>query len=263
MIDELTDLADLRELESIFARVWGRTAEPPVTSDTLRALSHSGAYVSGAWVGGTLVGGLVGWLGGRPPNDLHLHSHILGVAPDSQVRGVGFELKQHQRSWCLQRGVGVIEWTFDPLVRRNAYFNLNKLGAQARQYLVNFYGAMADRINAGDESDRLLIRWELESDRAVVAAAGRSPELELEALQRAGATALLAVGSSGEPVVAAARADTVLVQVPEDIVELRGAEPGLARRWRIAVRDALSNAMREGRVVTGVTRSGWYVLERG
>ena len=263
VVYELHDLADLRELESIFATVWARSAEVPIGLETLRALSHSGAYVSGARVGDRLVGGLVGWLGGPPPDHLHLHSHILGVMPDTQVRGVGFELKQHQRSWCLERGVGVIEWTFDPLVRRNAYFNLNKLGAQASEYLVNFYGAMADRINAGEESDRLLIRWELDSEPARAAASGSSPELELDTLERRGAEALLAVGRSGEPVVTESRADTVLLQVPEDIVALRGSDPGVARTWRVAAREAFSNAMRGGRKVTGVTRSGWYVLERG
>jgi len=263
MVYELTELSDLRELESIFARVWERTAESPLNSETLRALSHSGAYVSGARVGDRLVGGLVGWLGGRPPDDLHLHSHILGVVPDTQVHGVGFELKQHQRSWCLERGVGVIQWTFDPLVSRNAYFNLHKLGASASAYLVNFYGAMADRINAGDESDRLLISWHVGSDRAAAAAAGTTPELRLEALERDGAMRILEVGPSGQPIRTDSDAETVLAQVPEDIVELRRADPVLARRWRTSAREALAGAMRGDRAVTGVTRSGWYVLERG
>jgi predicted GNAT superfamily acetyltransferase len=263
MVYELTELADLGELESIFARVWERSAETPIGVETLRALSHSGAYVAGARVGDRLVGGLVGWLGGRPPHDLHLHSHILGVVPDTQVRGVGFELKQHQRTWCLERGVGVIEWTFDPLVRRNAYFNLNKLGARASGYLVNFYGAMADRINAGEESDRLLIRWELDSERAVAAATGKAAELRLETLRQNGAEPILEAGPTAEPVATPSKAEAVLVHVPEDIVELRRADSGLSRRWRTAVRDALSGAMRDGRHVTGVTRSGWYVLERG
>src|SRR5258705_1216146 len=106
---------------------------------------------------------------------------------------------------------------------------------------------MEDRINAGEESDRLLIRWLLESDRAKAAAAGRSPELELDRLVRKGAQALLEVGPAGEPIVTNTEADTVLVQVPEDIVELRRRDAGLARRWRVAAREALSNAMRCGR----------------
>ena len=148
MISELKELDDLRALERLFADIWGRPGESPIVADVLMALVHSGNYVAGAHLDGGLVGGLVGWLGGSPPDHLLLHSHILGVVAEG--RGLGFDLKQHQRLWCLERGVKVMEWTFDPLVRRNAYFNFNKLGAEAREYLVNFYGEMTDGINAGE-----------------------------------------------------------------------------------------------------------------
>ena len=171
----LDSLEDLRDLSDLLAAVWGRGGES-MGPDILRALAHSGNYVSGAFVGGRIAGGLVGWLGGVPPHELHMHSHILGVLPGSDARGLGFQLKQHQRRWCLDREVRVMEWTTDPLVRRNAYFNLAKLGARAPEYLVNFYGAMTDGINAGEESDRLLIRWQLDSPEAEHAAAGRGRE---------------------------------------------------------------------------------------
>src|SRR6266571_4382013 len=128
-IRELAELADLRQLADLFAVVWGRSGEPPISSDILKALARSGNYISGAYSEGRLIGGLVGWLGGAPPAELHLHSHILGVLLDREARGLGFELKQHQRRWCLARDMKVMEWTTDPLVRRNAYFNLSKLGA--------------------------------------------------------------------------------------------------------------------------------------
>src|SRR5229473_6393446 len=171
MISELKELDDLQALARLFADIWERPADPPIDSDVLMALAQSGNYVAGAHLDGRLVGGLVGWLGGSPPDDLLLHSHILGVVAEG--RGLGFDLKQHQRLWCLERGVKVMEWTFDPLVRRNAYFNFNKLGAEAREYLVNFYGEMTDGINAGEESDRLLVSWRLDSRQVVEAAAGR------------------------------------------------------------------------------------------
>ena len=161
VITELNEIDDLRALERLFADVWERPGESPIVSDILMALVHSGNYVVGARQDGRLVGGLVGWLGGSPPDHLLLHSHILGVLVEG--RGLGFDLKQHQRRWCLDRGVKVMEWTFDPLVRRNAYFNFSKLGAEAREYLVNFYGQMTDGINAGEESDRLLVTWRLDS----------------------------------------------------------------------------------------------------
>jgi predicted GNAT superfamily acetyltransferase len=262
VISELHELEDLRELGSLLAAIWERPDDPPINTDLLRALAHSGNYVAGARVGGRLVGGLVGWLGARALNELHLHSHILGVVADAQVAGVGFELKQDQRRWCLERGVETIEWTTDPLVRRNAYFNLTKLGAAASEYLVNFYGVMTDGLNAGEESDRLLIVWELDSSRARAAAGGHAVEPDIPGLLGGGAAAILSVGDAGEPVRGAASGARVLIcQVPEDIVALRHANPSLARSWRLALRDALQDALRAGHAVTAATRTGWYVLE--
>ena len=266
-IVELTEIEDLRKLADLFAEVWGRPGEPALTSDVLKALAHSGNYVCGAYADTRLVGGLVGWFGGVPPHELHLHSHILGVVAGSEAHGLGFELKQHQRRWCLEREVKVIEWTTDPLVRRNAYFNLTKLGAGAHRYLVNVYGEMTDGINAGEESDRLLISWLLDSQSAEAAAAGRGPEPRLDQLRHDGAKEVLAVGHAGEPVgttsssISSSR--VLLCQVPDDIVSLRRSDPALARAWRVALRKAFTVAIDSGYEVSGATRSGWYVLEIG
>jgi len=254
-IKELSDLDDLHELAELFAVVWGRPGEPPISSDVLKALAHSGNYVCGSYLSGKLVGGLVGWFGGMPPQDLHLHSHILGVTAGSEAHGLGFELKQHQRRWCLERGVKVIQWTTDPLVRRNVYFNVTKLGARATGYLTNVYGVMTDGINAGEESDRLLITWSLDSPSA-----GAEPDVD--DLTRAGAVTVLSIGAAGEPVAAqAAVARVLLCQVPDDIVVLRREDPSLARAWRTAVRKVIGGAVEAGYEVSGATRSGWYVLE--
>ena len=228
-------MPQMHELAELFATIWGRPGEPPLDSSTLQALSHSGNYVAAAYSGNRMVGGLIGWLGGRPPDDLHLHSHMLGVLPDTEARGVGFGLKQHQRTWCMDRGVTSIEWTFDPLVRRNAYFNLVKLGADAVEYLVDFYGSMDDGINTGDESDRIVIRWNLRSEKAEAAAAGRPSEPRVDA-------------------------GALLVQLPEDIVAIRRDNNALASRWRHQVREALGGAMSRGYRVTGFTRAFEYVL---
>ena len=260
-IRELDEIGDLRMLADLFAVVWGRPGEPSLDSDVLKALAHSGSYVAGAFAQGRLIGGLVGWLGGDPRRELHMHSHILGVLPGSEARGLGFELKLHQRRWCLERDVRVMEWTTDPLVRRNVYFNLSKLGAEAPNYFVNFYGEMEDGINAGDESDRLLIRWHLDSERAESAAEGRPREPDAERLREWGSDAILAVGPSGDPVMTESSARVLICQVPEDIVALRHSDPPLARAWRGALRDALGGAMDRGYAITGATRSGWYVLE--
>jgi len=262
VISELRELEELRELQALWALIWERPDAPPVNTDMLRALSHSGNYVAGARVGGRMVGGLVGWLGVSPANELHMHSHILGVVADSQVAGIGFDLKQDQRRWCLERGVMTVEWTTDPLVRRNAYFNLTKLGARASRYLVNFYGTMSDALNAGEESDRLLISWELNSPRAKAAAEERAAEPDISGLLRNGAVKVLSVGAAGEPVTGDASGARVLIcQVPEDIVAIRHGNPAVAREWRLALRRALHGAFGAGYAMIGATRTGWYVLD--
>ena len=258
-IRELIDLDELRELAELFAGVWRRSGDPPITSDILKALAHSGNYVSAAFQEERMIGGLVGWIGGDPRRELHLHSHILGVLPGLDARGLGFALKQHQRGWCLERGIGVMEWTTDPLIRRNAYFNLTKLGARAELYLVNFYGQMADGLNAGEESDRLLVVWRLASPAAPPAAV----EPDIPSLIAKGAVTGLEVGAGGEPVARKGPAGRVLLcQVPEDIVEVRQADPKLARAWRLALRSALTTAMADGFEISAATRAGWYVLTR-
>jgi predicted GNAT superfamily acetyltransferase len=260
VISELHELDEMLELEQLFTAIWESPEGPPINSDILRALAYSGNYVAGARVGDRLVGGLVGWLGGS--QTLHMHSHILGVVADSHVRGLGFDLKQHQRRWCLDRGVKVMEWTTDPLVRRNAYFNLFKLGAQAREYLINFYGVMSDGLNAGEESDRLLISWQLDSAQVEVAAAASAVEPDVELLIRGGAEAILAVGPEGEPLEKQSSARVLICQVPEDIVTTRRSDSAMARSWRLAVRRSLGDSLAAGYRVTGATRSGWYVVER-
>jgi predicted GNAT superfamily acetyltransferase len=267
---ELNDITDIRELAELFAEVWGRPGSPPIGPDVLKALAHSGNYVVGAYRDRRLIGGLVGWLGGEPRRELHMHSHILGVLPGIESHGLGFELKQHQRWWCLERGVNVMEWTTDPLVRRNGYFNLTKLGARAPEYLINVYGEMKDGINAGEESDRLLIRWRLDSPEARAAAAGGAKEPDIEGLRASGAQVLLSVGESSSPspsplslTLSPERGEghPLLVQVPEDVVTLRREQPALATAWRLALREALTNALAGGYEIIGASRLGWYVLE--
>lgn len=254
-IGELEDMDQLNELAELLAVVWDSPGQLPITANTLKALVSSGNYVAGAYVGGRLIGGLIAWLGGPPRSHLHLHSHILGVLPNHQVSGLGFELKQHQRSWCLERGIKVVEWTTDPLVRRNVYFNLVKLGAGAPDYLVNVYGVMRDGLNAGEESDRLLIRWELDSEEANSAAAGHPRQLEAQG------DAVLTVGPGGEPVFEASSARLLLCHVPDDIVALRRANPAIAREWRMTLRRVLRDALDAGYVIEGATRTGAYVLK--
>src|SRR3954471_4883540 len=130
----LHELPDLEEVRLLLDDVWRPDpTNPTATLELLRVVSHIGSYVAAAYRGDTMVGATMGFFG--PPDTRSLHSHITGVRPDGQVRGVGFALKTHQRAWALDNGVRTIGWTFDPLVSRNAYFNLAKLGARCHVYL--------------------------------------------------------------------------------------------------------------------------------
>ena len=139
----LTEWDELVAASDVVTVVWGDPAL--ATPSLLRAYSHYGNPVLGAFDGGVLVGVSFGFLGCEP--EVHLHSHVTCALPERQHDGVGFALKQAQGKWCLERGIRLITWTFDPLIARNAYFNLHKLGATARRLLPNFYGAMLDTIN--------------------------------------------------------------------------------------------------------------------
>jgi predicted GNAT superfamily acetyltransferase len=263
-IADLDDIAELRQVAELFIAVWRTSVqEAPCAPELLRALVHSGNYVAGARLDGRIVGAAVAFLQ-LDRGALALHSHITGVSAAVQGRSVGFALKLHQRAWALARGIRRVDWTFDPLVRRNAWFNLVKLGAEGVGYLPRFYGEMTDAINAGDETDRCLVSWRLESERAVAAAAGRAAAPSLEALLAAGAAVVLAESPDGRPAESASpdSAGTLLAWVPPDAVALRASEPALALRWRRALRSAMGSAVRRGFVAAGMTRSGWYVLER-
>lgn len=258
-VREIVELAECAQVYRLFDRIWRPDpTNPPVTTELMRALTKSGNYVAGAYAGDELVGACVGFFGS--PVDQVLHSHVAGVAPDLIGRSVGHALKLHQRAWALRRGVAVIEWTFDPLVSRNAYFNLTKLAATAAEYLPNFYGGMNDNINGEDESDRLLVHWRLASPAvdAVRTGAVRPGDVSR------GREVVTALGRSdrGAPVVGSLDGRILLVAAPTDIVRLRAADPGLAREWRFAVRHALGTLMAEGAEVLGFTKTGWYVVSR-
>ena len=255
-IAELRTRADLHAAAELFAGVWGSAATAPVSPDILRAFVHTGNYVAGAKSSDALVGASVGFLA-RSGSSLTLHSHITGVSAETQLRGIGYALKLHQRAWAIEHGLSAITWTYDPLVRRNAYFNLTKLGARADRFHVNFYGAMADRINAGDESDRCAVTWDL-----TPLLGDAHPEPDVDALLASGAVALLEDDGEGAPRTRSRRGDVRLCWIPADIVELRASAPDVARAWRLALRATLGASIDEGYVATAMTTTGWYVLER-
>ncbi|WP_200800015.1 GNAT family N-acetyltransferase [Jatrophihabitans endophyticus] len=260
-VRQVGSLAELDAVDRLFEAIWQPGKHPPVTTELMRAFGKAGNYVAAAFDGETLVGACVGFFA-APSHDA-LHSHIAGVSPDARARSVGFALKLHQRAWALAHGVSVVGWTFDPLVGRNAYFNLVKLGARPVEYLPNFYGPMRDALNSDDDTDRLLVHWHLTSPAARRAGEGRPAPVDVGTMRRQGVVTALAVSEGGEPVVGSLDGDTLLVAVPADVEALRAASPAVARRWRQALRDTLGVLLADGAHVAGFDRAGWYVVRRG
>ena len=221
-----SSLADMQLVRQTADRVWGLGTGDMVSADYLMALSHSGGYISGAFSADddqTMVACSFGMLA-RHRDDWCLHSHITGVRPELQNSGLGTAMKNHQKQWALDAGLAAITWTFDPLVRRNAWFNIERLGANAVEFHINFYGPLNDEINGDDETDRLLARWNIDSPRA------RTTD-----------------------------SDAIFIETPEDIVQLRRTDPDAARAWRLKIRHELSKAFTTHEV-TGFTSEGSYTL---
>lgn len=260
-VREISQLSELDAVYRLYADIWRPDPKnPPVTTELLRAFSKAGNYVAGAFDGDELLGACVGFFGA--PADEALHSHIAGVSGRARGRNIGFALKLHQRAWSMLRGVSAVAWTYDPLVRRNGYFNLVKLAARPAEYLPNFYGGMHDAINGGDDSDRTLVHWVLDDPAVVAACVGTTTSADATALQAAGAVVALSVSALDAPVAGSVDGRTLLVAVPADIERLRLSDPGCAKDWRLAIREVLGGLMADGARVTGFDRAGWYVLER-
>ncbi|NYD43744.1 GNAT family N-acetyltransferase [Nocardioides panaciterrulae] len=238
-VRELSGVGELQEAAAVLGRIWGVPDNPPMSAELLRAMGKAESYVAGAYDAdrpdGAMVGVCVGFH--STPAARTMHSHIAGVTPAVAGRHAGFALKLHQRAWCLDRGIELMEWTYDPLVSRNAYFNLAKLGARVAEYLPDFYGAMTDGINRHDESDRILVHWSLATPEVDAACAG---------------TRVRAVVPSG--------AAASWVHVPRDIEALRLADPEQARGWRTKVRDQLLVALQAGGRVAGFDKEQGYLV---
>lgn len=255
-VAEVEGIEGLRAACALIDATWARVCVP---TELAVALVHAGGYVAAATAGGGLVGASVAFLGASGGRPL-LHSHVTAVVGGRRSGGIGYALKLHQRAWALARDVPVVAWTFDPLRRANARFNLVKLGAAAVALHPNLYGPMDDAFNAGDLTDRLEVRWDLASAAAVDAAAGRFAAPDDAELLAAGAVVVLDAGPGDEPVTADPPPPGAprLVGVPRDADGL-ATDPGRRLAWRLAVRTALGDAMGAGLTITGFTTAGRYV----
>ncbi|WP_353649782.1 GNAT family N-acetyltransferase [Nakamurella sp. A5-74] len=259
------DRALLAAALGLVQQIWqADAADAPVTMAVLRAVTHAGGYCAIARdvrgtpaAAGAVIGACIGFLGSRPRSSLH--SHIAGVLDAGLGRGVGYALKLDQRAWAAEQGLESITWTFDPLVRRNAFFNLAKLGVRVSEYLPDFYGAMEDSVNAGQGSDRLLVQWPVIAPEHGPTARAVTAEPD----------AVLLDHLPGRPDEPGPIGDLghfpAWVRIPADIERLRRERPELAIRWRHAVRSTLGVLLAGPTPlawVDGMSRDGWYRLSR-
>jgi predicted GNAT superfamily acetyltransferase len=171
-IRELKNPAEFAEASQAAKVAWGfADLMVPPPPDMITA-THSGGMTAGAFEGGRLLG----FVHGVPRTNLGqpaIHSHLLAVRPDAQRRGLSVLLKLFQREWCLARGIGLVTWTYDPFMLRNARLNLVRLGAVVPVFLPDFYGKVGG-IYGELPSDRFEVHWKLESPAVERAARGET-----------------------------------------------------------------------------------------
>ena len=168
-------LDELRACVALQKEIWNFTDAELVPLRMFVVADKVGGQVMGAFHGNEMVGFALSVPGTRSGH-VYLHSHMLAVRKDHRNGGLGRRLKLLQREDALSRGIALIEWTFDPLEIKNAYLNIEKLGAIARRYNINQYGLTSSPLQGGLPSDRLIAEWWLKSKRVeTLLATGRNP----------------------------------------------------------------------------------------
>jgi predicted GNAT superfamily acetyltransferase len=213
---ELRGSVELNAVGDLERRIWG--AGVTLHPELLRAMQDEGALLAGAFYETQLVAFVFSF----PTRAASVqHSHALGILEAHRNAGLGARLKWWQRAWCLERGIDTVRWTYDPLRLPNAKLNIHKLGATARVYLEDYYGAMPG-INAGAPSDRVMAEWHLNANSVLQRLEGEvvpEPDHALEFV------------------------------LPTDFA---GLEPIAALEWRLKTRAFLGKHFAAGYAITGL-----------
>ena len=228
-VRELDNLRDQDFGRKIFDITWSMDVGTEITPNLLQAMVHSGSYLSGAFIENKMVGAAFAFP--ATSGGLHLHSHMTAVLLEFRDKGVGYALKIDQWNWAKKKNYSYLSWTFDPLVRRNAKLNIAKLGVDISAYHPNFYGDMPDALNAGDESDRLMVSWRTDID---------APK----------ARELITKPETGD----------ILIEIPEDIVAIRSKNQSESMKWRRQVREQFLAAFEKNGKVVGFSANNEYVV---
>lgn len=289
MIRDLKTIDDFKQLRAVEKEVWGMSDADAIPLTLAIASKAAGNIFIGAYAKERpesdkpekrqdkgekerLVGFVFGFLG-REHGQNTIHSHMLAVLDAYRHLDLGARLKHAQRERTLAMGVREITWTFDPLQSRNAHFNFAKLGVVSDTYKVDFYGPETSSKLHRNGTDRLWVRWLLESKHVRERISGKSARAEtLDALKLL--APLVRFGGKGNPVrgelgEALAR-ERVSIEIPGDILGVEKTDMGLAHEWREATRWAFRESLKAGFFVAEYCRSmrgqqgpGAYLLERG
>jgi predicted GNAT superfamily acetyltransferase len=237
----LRTLPDLRHAELLQETVYGMSERDLVSASELIVVEETGGAVIGAFAAEApdlALGVLVGWGGfvERP----RVVSDFMAVRPEARNMGLAFELKRLQAAIALSRGFAEIVWTVDPLRAANARLNFGKLGAVARHYEIDRYGAdFAVNRFGGMPSDRLHLTWKITSPRVIARLLGTDPE------------PADAAGSEAPAFAPGLETDAALVAMPSDIDALLAADPAAALAWRLRLRGQLLEAFAAGFAIVG------------
>jgi predicted GNAT superfamily acetyltransferase len=272
VIRDLESYHDLCQVKAVEQEVWGMADDDTLPMTLAIALKAAGSIFVGAFDASRLVGFAFGILA-REHGDNTIHSHMLAVLAHYRQHDLGLTLKYAQRERALAMGIREMTWTFDPLQSRNAHFNLAKLGVVSDTYKIDFYGPETSSILHRNGTDRLWVRWLLDSHRTRDRMAGKDARAAtLDALRLL--APLVSFNGDGRP----ARADLaeslarqrVSIEIPGEILEVERADMGLAREWRQSTRWAFTEAFRAGFYVAEFCRSirgqqgpGAYLLQKG
>ena len=156
---------DLEAAVRLQHEVWGYAAEESIPLQVFIVAAEIGGQVLGAFDGARMVAFCLAFPGFKPDGTPFFYSHMLGVLPECRNRHVGRALKLEQRRDALGRGVELIEWTFDPLEVKNAYFNIERLGVIVRRYLPDHWGATSSPLHGSLPTDRCVAEWRLRAPR--------------------------------------------------------------------------------------------------
>jgi predicted GNAT superfamily acetyltransferase len=244
---------------------WGPSFAEPVPYSVFALLRQISGLVLGAFDDADRLLGFAlsfpGLVDGTPVQ----WSDMLAVHPHWRDRHIGMRLKQAQRDESLRRGFKTIMWTFDPLESRNAWFNFRKLGVTSHRYEPNFYGVQQCALLRGLDTDRLVVRWDLEEPSASLLPAA----WDEVAGSLGTAAALLANGAGPAPARLDVAGFDVLIEIPHDVQSLKQSDMPTAQRWRAATREVFTHYLAAGYRVLDYCRydtpggaRGFYLMRR-